>query len=207
MTDYAYADRFKEVYPAIARRILAATGTTRGRCLDIGCGAGQQGLALAEISDLELWLLDSSPDGLRLAEERIAAGGLGGRARTFLADAAALPFPDDQFDLAVSRGSIDFWDRPERGLREALRVLKPGCWAWIGGGFGSVEQRMEINRSLGERAGISPGTLRNPAWLRSVGHYRRAAEDSGIRPLEFIDDDAGIWIVFKKPGRGAGGTA
>jgi len=198
VTDYSYSRQLEAVYPSIARQVLAATGVTHGNALDLGCGAGHQGLALAQASSLDLWLLDLNREGLELADQHIEALGLGARARTVLGDACALPALEVEFDLVVSRGSIDFWGQPERGLREAWRVLKPGGWAWIGGGFGSVDQRIEVNRRLGSAQGSGPDSLRNPDWLASVQWYRGAAEASGIRPYQFIDDNAGIWIVFQK---------
>jgi SAM-dependent methyltransferase len=38
----------------------------------------------------------------------------------------SLPFPDDHFDAAVSRFGVMFFPSPVNGIREMLRVLKPG---------------------------------------------------------------------------------
>jgi arsenite methyltransferase len=43
-----------------------------------------------------------------------------------LADAAALPFAEASFDLALSVNTIYFWPDPVRVLSEMKRVLKPG---------------------------------------------------------------------------------
>jgi len=49
-----------------------------------------------------------------------------------------LPFADEQFDFAISEYGAAIWCRPERWLREAFRVVKPGgalhflgCSPWV----------------------------------------------------------------------------
>ncbi|MDN5805292.1 MAG: methyltransferase domain-containing protein [Microlunatus sp.] len=37
-----------------------------------------------------------------------------------------LPFADDSFDVVTAIETLYFWPDPRRGLREALRVLRPG---------------------------------------------------------------------------------
>jgi ubiquinone/menaquinone biosynthesis C-methylase UbiE len=48
-----------------------------------------------------------------------------------VADVAALPFPDASFDLVVSSISLHHWDDPQAGVRDVVRVLRPGAEAWI----------------------------------------------------------------------------
>jgi predicted RNA methylase len=83
---------FAPLYPVVAHQILCGTGVRRGRCLDVGTGPGLLGLALAQLTDLEVCLLDRDPEMLRLARRNVAASPLatkhphGGRRR------ARLPF-------------------------------------------------------------------------------------------------------------------
>lgn len=46
-------------------------------------------------------------------------------------DAEDLPLPTDGFDRYVSAGSIEYWPEPQRGIREAYRVLKKGGTACL----------------------------------------------------------------------------
>ena len=46
-------------------------------------------------------------------------------------DAEDLPFPTDRFDRYVSAGSIEYWPEPQRGVKEAYRVVKEGALACI----------------------------------------------------------------------------
>jgi ubiquinone/menaquinone biosynthesis C-methylase UbiE len=49
-----------------------------------------------------------------------------GRVTFQQADALALPFPDDEFDILVCQFGVMFFPDRQRGFREARRVLKPG---------------------------------------------------------------------------------
>ena len=58
---------------------------------------------------------------------RRATGHLGLRNAKFeVASADRLPFPADTFDAVVSRFGVMFFPSPVEGVREMLRVLKPG---------------------------------------------------------------------------------
>lgn len=46
-------------------------------------------------------------------------------------DAEDLPLATDGYDRYVSAGSIEYWPDPQRGIREAYRVIKPGGLACL----------------------------------------------------------------------------
>ena len=91
-----------------------------GRMLDVGCGAGALALALAPYAD-EVVGVDPVPELLAQARERAPANA------TFLeADGAALPFPDESFDLAGTLRTLHHVRRPELLLAELTRVTRRG---------------------------------------------------------------------------------
>jgi ubiquinone/menaquinone biosynthesis C-methylase UbiE len=103
-------------------RLLDAAGVTEGqRVLDVACGTGIVA---------------------RLAAERVAGAGMVAGADLSeamltvarrirpdidwrLGDAAALPFADGEFDVAVSQMGMMFFPDPAAALREMRRVVRP----------------------------------------------------------------------------------
>ena len=102
--------------------------------LDAGCGAGRTTVALGrayqKIRIVDLDRFDSDyieGGGLRLLERNLSLAGLTNRVRIERGDLTVLPFEGGSFDAVVSAHAIDhLGSRKEQGLREAMRVLKPG---------------------------------------------------------------------------------
>lgn len=121
--------QFRVMREYVTRRVLA--GQRRSvRVLDVGCGAGQLTMKLAQQSRVkEAVGIDLSHDlvdeARRIAEEQ-------GINATFMqVDAAEMPFPDGAFDLVVSTLSLHHWNDPQRVLQEIARILSPGGRAVI----------------------------------------------------------------------------
>lgn len=98
------------------------------RILDIGTGIGLLPLMLAVDGAKLVVGIDISPEMLEQAEYlRLSRGGESAARVTFrLAPAHALPFHDDLFDAVTCRLVLNHARRPERILKEAARVLRPG---------------------------------------------------------------------------------
>lgn len=90
------------------------------RALDVGAGAGALALALAPLVR-EVVATDIVPELLEEARRRAPAN------MTVLeADATALPFPDDSFDLVGTLRTFHHIERPELVIAEIARVTRPG---------------------------------------------------------------------------------
>ncbi len=89
------------------------------RTLEVGCGEGRVARDLAARGH-RVAGVDTSQTLIALARE--AAPEL----ELAVADAAALPFPDAQFDLVVAFMSLQDVDDLDGAVREAARVLEPG---------------------------------------------------------------------------------
>ncbi len=89
------------------------------RTLDLGCGEGRLSRFLRS-RGYRVAGLDAAPSMVRLAVSHAAA------APAVLADAAALPFGDETFDLVVAYMSLHDMDRMPEAVAEAGRVLEPG---------------------------------------------------------------------------------
>lgn len=191
------------VYPALAQQILLDYAITFGDCLDVGGGGGYLAIELAQRSGLRVTVLDIDPEAIELAKRRVAAAELEDRIDTVVADASKMPFPDDSFELVISRGSFPFWEDKVGGFREVYRVLKPGGIGFIGGGFGQmlpIAERAKIVEALRERV---PGL--------DVGHVTRLElanilHKAGIEDYALLRDappyltcPCQIWIEIHKP--------
>ncbi len=188
--------QFKKIYPVIARQILERTGITSGRCIDLGGGPGMLAVELAKASALDVTVCDLTLECVALAKENSREHGVDGRVSAVQGAAEKLPFDDNSIDLVVSRGSIFFWEDQQQGLSEVYRVLRPGGWASIGGGFGTAELLQEI---LAEKANDLRWDKERKERLAKnpPGHFEAMLLKLGIEGI-VERGEAGMWIIFKK---------
>jgi ubiquinone/menaquinone biosynthesis C-methylase UbiE len=117
---------------AAVSRLVPASGekwmaelTHGAKVLDVGCGGGQNLVALAQRRpDLELTGLDLNSGQVARASRRAAKQGVA--MRCVEGSALDLPFDDGEFDAVVSIASIKHWPDQSLGLAECVRVLKSG---------------------------------------------------------------------------------
>jgi ubiquinone/menaquinone biosynthesis C-methylase UbiE len=103
-----------------------------GRIVDIGTGPGWLLMKLYEQSSkLRVTGVDVSSGMVSKARKNIKQVGLSDVIEMKQGSADALPFDDKTFDVVVSTGSIHHWKKPETGLNEVYRILKPGGYALI----------------------------------------------------------------------------
>ena len=102
----------------------AAAALDRPKVLDIGCGAGHAGFAVAPFSTevIAYDLTDSMLEVTAATARERNLQNLSVRQGT----AAELPFEDARFDFIVSRYSAHHWTEVPRALSEVRRVLRPG---------------------------------------------------------------------------------
>jgi ubiquinone/menaquinone biosynthesis C-methylase UbiE len=112
------ADRFV----AVAGR----DGWPYGETLEIGAGTGffTLNLALAGALKGPLHVTDLSPGMVEAAERNAKEAGL--EVTGDVADAEALPYDDDSFDLVIGHAVIHHIPDVEQAFREMVRVLRPG---------------------------------------------------------------------------------
>jgi ubiquinone/menaquinone biosynthesis C-methylase UbiE len=96
------------------------------RLLDLACGTGEPGLtALERVPDLTVIGADGAANMIRAARGEARERGIDGAAFC-IAKAERLPFADGRFDGALCRFGLMLFDRPEAGLAELFRVVRPG---------------------------------------------------------------------------------
>lgn len=99
------------------------------RILDLCCGTGDMTFALrrqAGNSSAQILGADFSHAMLQRATEKTPAAQNGSRPRWIEADALNLPFPNEHFDLVTSAFGFRNLADYDAGLREIVRVLRPG---------------------------------------------------------------------------------
>lgn len=201
-----------DFYETVAEEMLRKCHPREGVWMDLGAGSGGVGLALARCTASTIVLLDPDSDALQTALKQAREFGLARRVAALQARVESIPLPDDCIDLAVSRGSIFFWEDRVQGLREVYRILRPGGAAMIGGGLGETYPewaRREFTRRRHEgvrRQG--PDAYGRFAEARSAETFRRLAEEAGWVDFEVVGDGAadpespqaglGIWLRCRK---------
>jgi len=96
-----------------------------GRVLEIGGGSGAMAAELLErYHDITMVVTDFDPAMVEDAGKRLRV--YGDRVETSRADATALPFEHDSFDMVVSFIMLHHTMEWERALAEVARVLRPG---------------------------------------------------------------------------------
>jgi ubiquinone/menaquinone biosynthesis C-methylase UbiE len=100
------------------------------RVLDAGCGGGRYTVAWRTLGAAEAVGVDISEINIQDASRRVAEAGLTG-VEFRQGNALSLPFPDSEFDVVFSNGVLHHTVDWKKGVRELLRVLKPGGLGWL----------------------------------------------------------------------------
>ena len=111
------ADHYIEKRTGLIKDLLPMGGLV----LDVGCGTGQLGAAIAG-EGYDVFGVDLAPSMIRRARERGLVG-------TFVAVTTALPFVEDTFDLALTVATLHHLETPGRvaaTVSQMARVVRPG---------------------------------------------------------------------------------
>jgi ubiquinone/menaquinone biosynthesis C-methylase UbiE len=113
----------------------------RPRILDIGCGAGIPTIELARLGQGEVTGIDIDQPALDKFNEKIKEAGLGDRITAINCSMFDMDFPDENFDIVWSEGSI-YATGFAKGLREWKRLLKPDGFMVVHDEQGNVEEKL-----------------------------------------------------------------
>ncbi|MFQ5860041.1 MAG: bifunctional demethylmenaquinone methyltransferase/2-methoxy-6-polyprenyl-1,4-benzoquinol methylase UbiE [Dehalococcoidia bacterium] len=108
----------------LAVRLAASPGDTRA--LDVACGTGDFALDLARYPLEQVVGVDFCLEMVVLARQKAERLRLAPRVSFSLADALALPFPNERFNLVTVGFALRNVADLQRALEEMYRVLRPG---------------------------------------------------------------------------------
>lgn len=132
-------------------RVELGTGT---RFLDVGAGSGALAIPAAR-RGADVVAVDLAPEMIARLDDRAHAEGftLDGR----VMDGQALDLPDDSFDIAASLNGVSLFPDLGAGLRELVRVVRPGGQVLIGA-FGDPRRAEFITFFLAALQAAVPGS-------------------------------------------------
>ena len=111
------------------------------RILDIGCGSGVPTLELARLSNGEIIGIDIDSPALNKLNKNIEKAGLTDRVQAINRSMFNMDFPDENFDIIWSEGSI-YTLGFESGLREWRGLLKRDGYMVIHDEQGNVREKL-----------------------------------------------------------------
>jgi ubiquinone/menaquinone biosynthesis C-methylase UbiE len=169
-----------EVIAPLGPTIVQALGIGPGeRVLDIAAGSGNASIPAAR-AGARVVATDLTPDLLEIGRARAADEGLA--IEWAEADAEHLPYPDADFDVAISVVGIMFAPHHQASADELVRVVRPGgrigLLSWTPQGF--IGELFATMRPY--VAAPPPGASPAPLW-GDEGHVRELLGDrvTGLR--------------------------
>ncbi len=128
-----HGDHVEQRAEAVTRLMIEAVAPAPGdEVLELACGAGGLGLAIADqvTPGGRVVLSDVAPEMVAIASERASrlarVGGATTQVTAQVLDLEQIDMPDDSFDIVVCREGLMFALDPVRAAREIARVLRPG---------------------------------------------------------------------------------
>jgi len=170
------------------------------RVLDLGCGKALTSIFMAKEFGVQVWAADLwiSPDHNR---KRAEAAGVGQSVFPLRAEAHALPFPDNFFDVVVSIDAYQYFGTDVLYLGYLLRFLRPGGLV----GFASpglTQSFTVVPKHLARCQSNGKPFWEDECWSFKTadwwyGHWRKNSNIDDIR-VDTLEDGWRHWRDFEK---------
>src|SRR5215213_934627 len=123
-----HSNTIHKMFTPLSRALIERARIREGQMvLDVAGGAGEPSLTIAEVVGPagSVTCTDGVAEMVEAARAEAQRRGLTNM-QFHQCSADSLPFPDNTFDVVVSRLGVMFFPDPVAAMRELLRVLKPG---------------------------------------------------------------------------------
>jgi len=178
---------------------LALLNDKKLTVIDVGSGTGftTQGIT-KYISPQQITCIDQSPHQMQKAKQKSDLTGC-----TFiLGDAENIPFENNSFDRYISAGSIEYWPDPQKGIQEAIRVIKSGGTALM---IGPLQPGNKLGRYFANTWMLFPKEEEYLFWFTNAGFVD--IKIKYIKPQWYRSKyKYGVAISGRKPINGIAGT-
>jgi ubiquinone/menaquinone biosynthesis C-methylase UbiE len=132
--DFDHSSYFDEARALLETRLkrnnIEIPNLDNCKLLDQGCGGGRYTVAWKLLGTKECIGLDFSDIGLEDARARIEIAEIP-NVKFVKGSVLDMPFNDNSFDIVFSNGVLHHTDNWKKGVKEQLRVLKPGGFGWL----------------------------------------------------------------------------
>lgn len=186
---HRWTPMMREQYAPATKLMLDLARLAPGdHVLDVAAGDGYQSLAAAERvgPSGHVLAIDLAPEQLTYATAAARQAGFE-QLETRVMDGENLDLADASVDAVLCHFGIMFFPDPDRGLREMLRVLKPGAWASLvifaaGGTPESLLASSIVRSRLGEESPV-PERI-SSASLGAPGVLKMRLDAAGFQAVE-----------------------
>ena len=163
--------------------------------LDVGCGGGRTISKLAEVAmQGKVYGVDYSDESVAATKRTNARWIDVGRVEVHHGSVSQLPFPDSMFNLVTAVETHFWWPSLPTGMREILRILKPGGQLII-----IAEVYKGANRTVAKLA--EKYASRTGMTLLSPTEHRELFANAGYSNVQVTAEPDKAWIcgIGRKP--------
>jgi SAM-dependent methyltransferase len=187
------------VYAGIARQVADHCSVHPAQILEIGSFSGGTGIELLRLFPKAVLTVVLEEQALAETFFEDWAEALRGidpqRIRTAGASLVPLDLPDNTYDIVFCRGVFFFLDTAGSVLREACRVLAPGGFAFLGGGFGAHTPDA-LRAALADESRVKNNALGRKMY--SHDEFRAAITNAGLDRHTTLITEGGLWALIQK---------